>query len=355
MKYDEPNPDKRMYKRALLPAAVFMLVCLRSRAQQAPWHTEAVSPRSSLPSVSADLGYPGPYVPWRSAPITLHAKASDAPFDGYIGFHFRVKDHRTYDTPVIARATLKPHESWTFTTYAHLRRGDQSDRGSDQVGRELGIEWRDRSKSVIAVKAAGVPPWTTWHDAAIPLRVDANASAPRQVFGRNAYVDTPGNLSDTARWYAGFSSVVIATEAWLDLPIRVRQAIFGSSLPVVFHGLPRANQQLTELDRALLPVSFSMQSNLRVVPPPYGDGRQIAMPMSWTAKPFADRVGTGAMPFMVRTPASTWAATEDVIRFPLPETRREDLAAVNEERSIYSEAEHQLPSLSQIVGHYWSA
>ncbi len=355
MKYDEQHPDKRMYKRALLLAAVFMLVCLRSWAQQAPWHTEAVPPRSSLPSVSVDLGYPGPYVPWQSVPITLHATASDYPFDGYIGFHFRAKDHRTYDAPVIARAVLKPHESWTFTTYAHLLRGNVGDRMGDQIARALGVEWRDASNGVIAAQAAGIPPWTTWHDPAIPLRVDATASAPARVFGRDAFVAAPQNLSDTARWYAGFLSVVISTENWLDLPLRVREAIFGSGLPVIFHGLPRANQQFAELDRALLPVSFSAQPGAYVIPQPYGDGRQMPVPMSWSAKPFAARVGPGVMPFMVRTAASTWMASEDGLRLPLPFTHREDSVVVKHEFDATEIDESKVPGLAVLIRHFWSA
>src|SRR5206468_7393788 len=121
--------------------------------------------------------------------ITLHAVAGDYPFDGYIGFHFRVHDHATYDTPVISRAVLHPHEQWTFTTFARLRRfgrlGEAPAAKGGTVAREIAIEWRDRRMHVAAVRSAGVPPWTLWNESLRPLLV-TDRFTEQTVLGRTA-------------------------------------------------------------------------------------------------------------------------------------------------------------------------
>src|SRR5258705_312737 len=86
----------------------------------------------------------------------------------------------------------------------------------------------------------------------MPLRI----AGPATALGREAHVEEPNALSDRAQWYAGFSDVVTPLDVWIDLPKRIRQAILGSGIYVVFHGLPRSNQHLDELDRALLPITF---------------------------------------------------------------------------------------------------
>lgn len=222
--------------RALI-AAVIVLAAWSAEAQtRRPWNVDVAPPRAALPSVTVDLGYPGPYVPWESAPITLHATAGDMPFDGYIGFHFRANERVTYDTPVISRAVLRPHEQWTFTTFARIRIFGVSTRSDGgPASRELIIEWRDRATRVIAVQNAGVPPWTFWSEERMPLRVERGDA-----------------LSDRAQWYAGFSEVIVPLDVWLDLPRRVREAIFGSGIHVAFSGTARADQKLDALDRALL-------------------------------------------------------------------------------------------------------
>src|SRR6266545_1231289 len=189
MKYDDGHPSDRMSMRALITAVVVLVSSLaeaQSLTPRGPWHAVVTPPRATLPAVTIDLGYSGPYVPSQNSPITLRATAGDRSFNGYIGFHFRVKEHRTYDTPVIARAVLRPHQAWTFSTFVTLRRlvGLQQ----DTVPREIAIEWRDASMNVTAVRSAGVPPWTPWTTPFLPLRIGARTTAePSSALGRGAY------------------------------------------------------------------------------------------------------------------------------------------------------------------------
>jgi len=308
-----------MLIRALVTAGVVLVASLaeaQSLAPRAPWHAVVASPRAELPAVTIDLGYPGPYVPSQSSPIVLHAIAGDLPFDGYIGFHFRVSDHRTYDTPVIARAVLRPHEAWTFSTFVTLRRYGGTQQNT--IPREIAIEWRDRSMTVKGFQSAGVPPWTQQR---MPLRIAARENAePASVLGRSAYVEQATALSDRAQWYAGFADVVTPLDTWIDLPRRMREAILGSGINVVFFGLPRSGQQLDAIDRALLPISFDARQGSYRAPWPYGNSATVATPLSWVVKSGTYGVGNGALSYMVRSAVATWVADESGVSRPLPAT-----------------------------------
>ena len=305
-------------------ALVMLLVSVAAQAQTrapGPWHAVVVPPRISFPTVTVDLGYPGPYVPTESSPITLRATAGDLPFDGYIGFHYQVQDHLTYDTPVIARAVLRPHESWTFSTFATMQRyasvQGEGPGSTIFVPRELVIEWRGRSMRVAAKQRAGVPPWTPWTEGLMPLRI----AGPATALGRDAHAEQPETLSDRARWYAGFSDLVTPLDVWIDLPKRVREAILGSGIHVVFHGFPRANQRLDALDRALLPITFDARPGSYQAPWPYPTSGPVATPMSWVAKNETYGIGGAAMPYVMRSNAATWVADEAGITRPLPAVR----------------------------------
>ncbi len=301
-----------MLVRALLRwSAALVLAC--SVAQAQTWHAVAASPRPALPTVTIDLGYPGPYVPVHSAPITLRATAGDHPFDGYIGFHFRVNQRPTYDTPVIARAVLRPHESWTFSTYANLQQLGRPQR--DSVPREIAIEWRDLTMKIRGVADAGVPPWTSWTE---PLTLQQ--TAPVSVLGRSAHFQRPDALRDRAQWYAGFSDLVAPLDVWLDLPRRVREAVLGSGIHVVTFGLPRSGRELDDLDRALLPVKFDGKPGSYRVPWPYGNSETVAVPVSWAVSSGATGIGNGPLPYMVRSAVASWVVDENGVSRPLPAT-----------------------------------
>ena len=325
--YDRGYLADKMRARHLIILAV-VLLSLPAGAQPArmPWRAVVVSPRLSFPAVTVELGYPGPYIPWENAPITLRASAGDYPFDGYIGFHFMVNDRLTYDTPVISRAVLRPHEQWTFTTFARLRRfgglGESPMAGVGPVVREIAVQWRNRDLRVAAVKSAGLPPWTLWPEPLRPLLV----VAPRErvgdkvALGRPAWAERADALSDRAQWYAGFSDLVIPLGLWLDLPPRVREAAFGSGIHLVFFGFPGANQQLTDIDRALLPVAFSSNPGTYDAPWPYRESRAMPLPspVSWTQKSGTRVAGSSRSPYIVLNAAAAWTADAIGISQPLP-------------------------------------
>jgi uncharacterized membrane protein len=297
MKYDARSPN-HILMRALITAVIVLV----SSAAEAQWHAAVIPPRPTLPAVTVDFGYPGPYVPWQSAPIALRATAGDAPFDGYIGFHFRVNEHVSYDVPIVARAVLRPHEQWTFSTFARLRRwggiiGPYN--SAMATPRALFVEWRDAAQREVAAQNAGTPPWTLWDKPTSALRVThAGESAPASVLGRPAYAASANQLSDRAQWYAGFDGAAVPLDVWIDLPRRVREAIVGSGIELALFGLPRAGQRPDDLDRALLPVTES-----------------------WTAKPEADAIGSAAAPDIVRGAAATWSRGDAGLSAVLPATR----------------------------------
>jgi len=343
---------------------VMLLASLASLATQAqtqapgPWHAVVVPPRISFPTVTVDLGYRGPYIPTDSTPITLHATAGDLPFNGYIGFHYQVQDHLTYDTPVIARAVLRPHESWTFSTFATMQRY-ASVRGEGPgktvfVPRQLVIEWRGPSMRVAARQRTGVPPWTTWIEGQMPLRI----AGPATALGREAHAEEPNALSDRAQWYAGFSDLVTPLDVWIDLPKRVREAIFGSGIHIVFHGFPRSNQQLDEIGRALLPITFVARPGSYQAPWPYPASGPVTTPMSWIAKSETYGIGGAAMPYMVRSNAATWVADEAGVSRPLPAVRATPtwlFTALQHRRKSHLHMSRELPRPSHFLRIYPAA
>ena len=74
MKYDARSP-KHLPMRALITAVIVLV----SSAADAQWHAAAAPPRPTLPTVAVDFGYPGPFVPWDSAPITISSAARASP------------------------------------------------------------------------------------------------------------------------------------------------------------------------------------------------------------------------------------------------------------------------------------
>jgi hypothetical protein len=321
MKYDERRSNNSM--RALITAVIVLVSSVAEAQTRAPWHAAVAPPRAALPAVTVDLGYPGGYVPWESVPITLHATAGDAPFDGYIGFQFRVQEHVAYDASVISRAVLQPHQQWTFPTFARLRRWGViigSNNSAIPVPRAVFIDWRDRAAREIAIQNAGTPPWTLWAQP-LPLRVTrAGDSARASILGRPAYVAGADALSDRAQWYAGFTDLVVPLDVWLDLPRRVREAIFGSGIHLVLFGFARANQQLDDLDRTLLPVTFIARPGSYSAPWPYRGTptMPVPAPVSWTAKIDTDKLGGATSPYIVRSGAATWCADEAAVGRAFP-------------------------------------
>jgi len=308
--YDCRRPLQSVSVPALI-AAIAMLSSTVHAQSPAPWRAEVTAPHPGLPSVTIDFGYRGPYVPALNAPIVLRATASDVPFDGYIGYHFAVRENATLDTPVVARAKFRPHETWSFRTIATLRKSYVQ---NPQAPRQVDVEWRDRTMRVIASRSAGIPPWTWWDEGQMPLVV--NGVDSREILGVKPYVESARNLPDYAQWYAGFSSVVIPVAAWLDLPEIIRQTIFGSGVPVVFVGFPRPDQHLGRLDQTLLPVVFTPRPGSYEAPWPYRSSRST--PLSWIAKDGADKIGSDQNPYIVRTNAATWTADEVAVARPLP-------------------------------------
>lgn len=254
-------------------------------------------PRPPLPTVRVTLGEPG-YISTRNSAIELKATSGNAAFDGHIGYHFEVDGKRTIDIPVVARAVLKPHQEWSFATWMQLREPSWQER--DSLNRELVIEWRDRSMSLVAQKVVGRPPWST----VTALRVVGDGEAAGECcFGKRAYVRRAADLPAVAQWYSGFSYFVIATERWLDLPLPVREAAFSAGTPRVFIGAPRAGQTLTALDRAVLPVAFA-------------DGG------SWRAKKGATSTGSPSSRDLVTDEWNVFARDASALAADLPVTKR---------------------------------
>lgn len=319
--YDCPGPVQSKSIRVL--CALVLMLSAQAIAQPAAtrplWHADVQAPRPGLPAVAIDAGYPGPYLPYLSSPIEMRAVSSDVSFDGYIGFHFAVGDWKTLDTPVIARASLRPRETWTFRTFAGLRRWGGQTSANAVKPREIVVEWRDRAMKIVAMANAGTPPWSTYAVDRLDLRV-VGATDPIgnvSAFGRTVYAERAGALADRGQWYAGFRRVIVPLAAWLDLRQPVRDAIFGSAVPVVLAGLPSHGQQLDAMTRALLPVVFTDRpgSYATVWPSP---AAEVAAPMSWTAKSGAAFVGSPQNPYIARTITATWVADEHALEHPTP-------------------------------------
>ena len=302
-----------MTSRVLIAVAIALSARAGAQPVRPLWHGMVHSSRAGLPAVSIELGYPGPYVPAINTPLVLHAVANDVPFDGYIGFHFGVRGRQTLDTPVVSRASLHPHQAWTFTTIATVRKwGAPLENGA--LPREIVTEWRDRSMQLLATESAGVPPWTTFSQELLPLCIECS-----RAFGADAYRERAAALPDFAQWYAGFSSVVVALPVWLELPQRVREAIFGSGIYVVFIGAPVAGQPLDAITRALLPVTFAAQPGAYAAPWPYRNEAAVASPVSWSVKQGAGAAGVAnKLPYIARSQTAAWMADEGALVRPLP-------------------------------------
>ena len=312
--YDRETPFSiyGMSLRSLIALLILVLPATASSATSGTgevWHAVAAPPRAALPTVSISFGYPGPYISPVSAPMTLCATAGDLPFNGYIGFHLAVKNKRTFNTPVMARAVLRPHQSWAFTTQADLHYwGDQQ--------REVVIEWLDRSMEKLASCNSGVPPWSA---RALPLRVLSPGQSPPSLSPAElaAKADT---LPDVARWYSGFRSLLVPVSVWLDLSPGVRKAIFASGVYVVFSGLPGPAQHQDAIDRALLPVTFDPRPGSYETPWPYrvATSGPVAVSMSWHPKPGSSWTGLPEMPSIVSNQVATWVADETALGAALP-------------------------------------
>ena len=333
------------FARLLAVAALFAATL--AEAQATAWRSTVAPPRAGLPAVSVELGYPGGYVPVASAPITLRASAGNASFDGYIGFHFRAGDRQTYDTPVIARASLRPGGSWTFSTYANPRRSARSNHDSDQwtQPRAIAIEWRDASMNVLARMSAGIPPWSLERIPLVITNATRNGTGPQRALDSAAYARRPDALPALAQWYAGFSHVVAPLEVWLEVAPEVRDVIFASSREVVLHGLPRADQTLDTLTATLLPVTFSAAPGAYRVPWPYATAdaaeTEVTTPRSWAAKRSAYAVGSGPLPYMVRSPVATWVADAAGIARRLPVAEAAPIALEIAKQSMLAPSRHQ--------------
>jgi hypothetical protein len=281
---------------ALLVAASAQAMA-QAPGTQAPWRAAVTPPRRGLPAVVVEVGYPGRYVPAFNTPIVIRATAGDLGFDGYIGFHFEVDGKSSIDQPVVSRAVIRPHETWTFRTIAILH----SPYGRDSsFARELILDWRNRSVETVASANAGVPPWIVGVSNRMPL-----------------HAATAGPLPNFSQWYAGFSSIVIPLSMWLDLERGVRDAIFASGIEVIFIGFARADQTIDRVTHALLPVEFSAGGGTYTLPWPYGTTTANA-PVSWTAKRGAGFTVSATRPYIARTLTASWVADERALDRPLP-------------------------------------
>ena len=313
--YDRSTPKLTVGKSVRSLIALVMLV-LPSAAASAGmssrevWHAVATPSRAALPTVTIDLGYPGPYLSPDSSPITLRATAGNLPFNGYIGYHLAVKNVRAFNPPVITRAVLRPHQSWSWTTQLDLHYfGD--------LKREIVIEWLDGSMDVVATGNAGVPPWSA---RANRLRVIARGqTVPSLSVGDS--LENADSLPLVARWYSGFRSLIIPVAVWLDLSPDVRKTIFASGIYVVFSGLPTPSQRMDAIDQALLPITFDPRPGAYDIPWPYRSptsSGSVAVPMTWRAKQGASWAGSPALPYIVSNQVAAWVADGTALDVALP-------------------------------------
>lgn len=324
MKYHSCDPDNAMVRTFV--AAALLAFALSAEARQTsdspPWRSRVTPLRRSLPAVTVSVGYEGAYIPWNNVPVALEVTARDASFDGYIGFHFvDSRGVRTDEVPVIARARLAPGGRWSFATTSALDLPPRRD--ETREARAIVVEWRDRALRVIAIANAGEPPWTLDRSELLPLRLvhESEGASPGPVFGGAAFAASAAGLRDQAQWYEGFSAFVAPLDLWLDLPKKVREAVFGSGIHLVLWGFPRAGQVPDLLDAAILPISFEAAPGSYRAPWPYGDNSEIALPRSWKMKRDANGVGHGSLPYIVRSQIATWSVDESATRHPLPVSR----------------------------------
>lgn len=304
-----------MFVRTLIALATVALLTppvSAGVASREVWHAVVVPPRPGLPAVTIDLGYPGPYISPVRSPITLHATAGNLPFDGYIGFHFAVHNARAFNVPIVSRAVIRPHQTWSFTTEADLHY-------FGELKREIVIEWWDRSMEVESTGNAGVPPWSVRARRLLVMRPGEAPSA--SLISDDESIERADALPDVARWYTGFRSVAIPLAVWLDLPRRVREAIFASGIYVVFSGLPAPSQRMDAIDRALLPVVFDQRPGSYEVPWPYRVAKAgpVAVPVSWRPKAGAVWTGSSVLPYIVSNQlTATWVADDTALNIALP-------------------------------------
>lgn len=324
--YDRRLPLTIMFARMLI---TFVIVLHSSTAgadaMASPrWQSVAASPRPGLPAVSVEMGEPGPYLSTKNARLILTTLPAERPFDGYIGFHFEVRKLKTLDIPVIFRATLHPHQQSTFATWVRLDlrgvfRGGPELKAREK--REVVIEWRDAHTRLLATRNLGPAPWSDPAILRITRDLASDSPAPS---GENLwYARSAASLSDRAQWYSGFSAVLIAVDLWLDLPMPVREAIFGSNVRTLFFGSPRSGQTWTALDRAMIPVEFEWKPGSYTAPWPYRP-RAVTVPVavSWKARPEALVMGPGQSPYLVSS-VSVYGAEEAALTrlFPIATTR----------------------------------
>jgi hypothetical protein len=318
----------RSMSRALITFVVVLFsAAAAAQSVAAPggrWHGEAVAPLPGLPAVSVDLGEPGPYVSTGSAVLDLHATAAGIPFNGYIGIHLAVGKNATLDVPLLGRAVLAPRQSWSLRTSFRLEQTPMAyETKLDLSNRELVVEWRDRSMRLMSQRTVGTPPWTE----PLPLRVTGGGEPPSAtLLGQRACVRPSSELSDRAEWYRGFAAVAMPVAVWLDLPLPVRQALFGSSIRLLFFGAPRETQAMSALDRAAIPVTFRRTAGSYTAPWPYSPSpATVTVPVSWQANPETRVAGPGQSPFLVTNGVAAYAAEESALARPIPAMTPEPL------------------------------
>ena len=318
--YDTGHPLIRVTICAIGLLLAVPVLCAPPEADTR-WRTVVVAPRPGLPQVEVEFGYAGSYVPALNSPITFRATGAHVPFDGYIGYHFVAGGGKTVDTPVIARAVIRPHGAWAFQTIATLVYwGGVVERAG--VSRDLIVEWRDRAMKIIATQSAGIPPWTDFTQQLRPLLMTDQPS--ETVLGAPACVERADALPDRAQWYRGFSAVVMSLSSFLDLKKAVRESIFASGVYVILYGVPRVDQHLEPLDAALLPVVFREGAGSYEAPWPYRGSR--AMPVgtrvTWTAKRGVQLIGAADRPYIASSHIAAWFADDVALAWPVPAIER---------------------------------
>lgn len=283
--------------RALIALAVLVSCAFPGLAAAGPWRAVATSANPAFPRVEVECGFPDGYVSSSNTPIRLRARTGARPFDGYIGFSIKVDGQGTVDVPVIARAVIPANSDWTFSSWMDVRGSAESVRRL--ADRELFVTWRDAEAEIIESRSAGKPPWSSPR----PLRIRAGAEViPDDTYlGEKSVLLGPAELSTQPIWYTGFSSVVVPTVVWFELPQTTRDAIFRSMVRVHFFGVPAAMPNMSPRDRALLPIEL--------VP-----GSSIA----WRAKRGANILGSPSLPDLVANDIATFAASEEGLRTRVP-------------------------------------
>lgn len=299
---------------ALALIAVLCATTVAAAESRDRWTAVAKAPRAALPDVQVTLGYPGTYVPTWNSPIELRATAS-RPFNGYIGYHLAVGEQATRELPVVSPVTLGAGQTWSFSTWARVKPAESWRGGGWAFNREVVVEWRNAGMAVIAQTSIGLPPWVVTR----PLYV--GTATPNRILGSEPYVVRPEALSNVAQWYQGFESLVVPLSQWLDLRPDFREAMVSCARPIVFIGFARPGQSLSSVDRAMLPVEFRDGPTTYAVPWPYSEPRTRNAQVSWVSRSDTSSIVDGASSPLVIGRVAAWAASEDLVADPLPETR----------------------------------